>query len=543
MSVSDASPADPGGDSRPASLPAATPRTGQRSDAPRKKRGSTNRPPLDLGIAAHFEAMRRKRVARLLREPLQAWPAWLISLALHGLLLLGLAFYAITEKPKQAPLELISGWVTEQARAAAKKDALEIAKTRPVVTIESVPAGGSQPLPAAAAKTDVRPTGPVVRPPLEVDVSRMLSSRSAEEKQEILKSSGNSDAAEKCVTQALTWLKRVQQPDGRWQLHEERDRKDAEPRYPDAGTIRSDTGATALAILCFSGAGHTHQSGSFSKDVAEGVRWLLKHQQPDGLIYEREFDGPAPIYSHALATIALAELLALSGDPGLKEPVERALVYICAAQNPTTGGWKYRPQQPGGDLSVLGWQVMALTTGRAAGIAVNSEVFDGISLFLTQVEEQDGAVYKYDTEPASKVTPAMTAVGLLCRQYLGWPANHPALVKGAAFVLRDENRPRWEAGRRNVYYWYYATQMLHHLGGEPWKTWQAEITPTIVEAQDSTGSFSPRRPEGHPEERAREGGRLYITCLSVLILETPYRHRSLYEGADPAPAATEPQRQ
>jgi len=290
-----------------------------------------------------------------------------------------------------------------------------------------------------------------------------------------------------------------------------------------------------MALLCFVGAGHTHESGSFAKDVKEAVQWLLKRQQPDGLIYEREFDGPAPFYSHAQATIALGELFALTGDTELQQPVERAIAYIRAAQNPVTGGWKYRPQQPGGDLSVLGWQVMALQTGRAAGIAIAPEVFDGATLFLSQVEEKDGAAYKYDAEPASKVTPAMSAEGLLCRQYLGWPSDHPALKAGSEVLLKEENLPRWETGRRNVYHWYYATQMFHHLGGDPWKTWQSAVAKAIVTAQESSGSFSPRRPEGHPDERGREGGRLFVTCLSVLILETPYRHRSLYENVSPAP--------
>jgi hypothetical protein len=460
-----------------------------------------------------------------------AWPAWIVSLAIHVVILIALALYAITEQREQAPIELIAGWVTAQAREAAKREAVEIANVRPAVTIDSVPASGRRPRNAAATPpAGTKPAGPVVRPPLDVDVSRLLSSRNAAEKQSILQSTGHSDESEKCVLKALTWLKRVQQSDGHWQLHQASGGKGASPGYPDAGTIRSDTGATALALLCFVGAGHTHQSGTYAKDVNEGVQWLLKRQQPDGLIYEREFDGPAPFYSHAQATIVLGELLALTGDDALRPPVERALTYIRAAQNPVTGGWKYRPQQPGGDLSVLGWQVMALQTGRAAGIAVAPEVLDGVSLFLSQVEEQDGALYKYDIEPSSRVTPAMTAEGLLCRQYLGWPADHPSLLKGAEYLLRDEHRPRWETGRRNVYYWYYATQMLHHLGGEHWKTWQREVAEAIVSAQDSNGSFPPRKTEGHPEERTREGGRLYLTCLSVLILETPYRHRSLYES-------------
>ena len=482
------------------------------------------------GIFARYEQARRDRWNRNVRELLSNWPAWLISLAVHAVAFLLVGFLIYTRKEPDLPLVLQSGWVSAKVKAAAARDPVEIA-TAPV-TVEPEPTRTGPRPKRATAPVEAAPAAPRVRQPLEVDVSQLLASRSEKAKADALGAEGESDPAEKVVAQALVWLKRVQQADGHWQLHEKRGKADTDPRYPDAGTIKTDTGATALALLCYLGAGQTHQSGTHSREIAKAVDWLLKRQQPEGLIYEREFDGPAPFYSHAQATIALAELLAMTGDEALRAPVAKALEYICLAQNPTTGGWKYRPGQPGGDLSVMGWQLMALQTGRAAGLVTPSEVFDGANLFLSQVEEQDGAAYRYDVEPVSKVTPAMTAEGLLCRQYLGWPADHPAMRAGVEYLLGEEFQPEWESGRRNVYHWYYATQTLHNLGGDAWTRWRASITKAIVPAQEKAGlvrgSFHPLRTEGHPDERAREGGRLYITCLSVLILETPYRHTPLF---------------
>ena len=67
----------------------------------------------------------------------------------------------------------------------------------------------------------------------------------------------------------------------------------------------------------------------------------------------------------------------------------------------------------------------------------------------------------------------MTAEGLLCRQYLGWPRNHPALVSGVKYLLEPENLPDWDSGRRNIYHWYYASQVLHNLQGSEWETWNS----------------------------------------------------------------------
>ncbi len=148
---------------------------------------------------------------------------------------------------------------------------------------------------------------------------------------------------------------------------------------PDGGTTvaKTDSGATALALLCFLGAGHTHKEGAYRKEVGAALEWLRKKQQPDGLLYDREFDGPAPLYAHAQATIVLAETLAMTGDEALRPAVEKALAYIAEAQNPTTGGWKYRPRQPQSDLSVTGWQLMALQTGRMGGWEPPPAVLDG----------------------------------------------------------------------------------------------------------------------------------------------------------------------
>jgi hypothetical protein len=138
----------------------------------------------------------------------------------------------------------------------------------------------------------------------------------------------------------------------------------------------------------------------------------------------------------------------------------------------------------------------------------------------------------------------MTAEGLLCRQYLGWPADHPALRDGVRFLLEEPQRPRWQAGRRNVYQWYYTAQVLHNLQGEEWRAWEEELRRELVlnqvkSGRQALGSWHPRQPPGHPDENADKGGRLYLTCLCVLCLEVNYRHLPLYQLADDAAAAAE----
>ena len=117
----------------------------------------------------------------------------------------------------------------------------------------------------------------------------------------------------------------------------------------------------------------------------------------------------------------------------------------------------------------------------------------------------------------------MTAEGLLCRQYLGWDRNADRLLAGAE-VLLDHPISKSD---RDVYYWYYATQVLHNMEGEMWERWNEHLSTTLPAMQDKkgveAGSWSPTR-DAHGES----GGRLYTTCLSLYMLETYYRHLPIY---------------
>ena len=116
----------------------------------------------------------------------------------------------------------------------------------------------------------------------------------------------------------------------------------------------------------------------------------------------------------------------------------------------------------------------------------------------------------------------MTAEALLCRQYIGWKKSHPGLKSGVTYLLT--NLPR--KNRLDMYYCYYATQVMHHMGGAAWNTWNDAMRQTLIETQESTGhqagSWTPRL--GHD----LRGGRIYMTALVICTLEVYYRHMPLY---------------
>ena len=122
----------------------------------------------------------------------------------------------------------------------------------------------------------------------------------------------------------------------------------------------------------------------------------------------------------------------------------------------------------------------------------------------------------------------MTAEGLLCRVYLGWRKDHPGLRVGTEFLLA-EHPPRPRAA--NVYYWYYATQLMHHYGGRRWDVWNKQLRDSLVGMQEtrgsSAGSWSPRI-----DPRGDSAGRLYVTAMAVCTLEVYYRHAPIFRQID-----------
>ena len=117
----------------------------------------------------------------------------------------------------------------------------------------------------------------------------------------------------------------------------------------------------------------------------------------------------------------------------------------------------------------------------------------------------------------------MTAIGLLCRMYLGWTRENSALRKGADYL--SQTGP----SSVDIYYDYYATQVLHHWGGSDWTKWNEVLRDHLVDTQvkkgDAAGSWTPTGDRG-----AAMGGRLYQTCLSVMTLEVYYRYLPLYQS-------------
>jgi len=455
---------------------------------------------------------------------IKRFPPWLISAAVHMvmLILLGLMVLAnVSAKRLDLLAEVVYaeslGEQLEFDSPLAGNDPQHVEE--PVITPEDLPLV-EDPF-AAPPDMDIALGGLTATSQIEAaQIGLALKGRQEGMKRALLAAYGGTGVTQAAVERGLEWLARNQGADGSWSLR---------GPYADGAENENREAATAMALLAFLGDGHTHKSGKFKSNVAKAVAWLLKRQEPDGRFFGEGISFNQPFYTQGQCTIALCELYGMTNDPKLREPAERA-VQFCLQSQASQGGWRYQPKIDS-DTSVTGWIVMALQSARMAGLDVPRENLRRVGRFLDTVSSHDGSRYAY--QRGHQPSLAMTAEALLCRQYLGWYRNDPRLVAGVEWITRPENLIRFERGKRDVYYWYYATQVAHHMEGEYWQRWNEVMRQIMPEQQvkkgRERGSWDPFRPA--EDEWGNHGGRLYVTCLSIYMLEVYYRHLPLYSNA------------
>jgi hypothetical protein len=353
------------------------------------------------------------------------------------------------------------------------------------------------------------------------DMTEETGSRTGDSKERLKKKFGATGASEEAVALALKWIIKHQLPDGGWSLDHTKGPGNFRDS-PDPGTIDARNAATALAILPLLGAGNTHQTGDYKQEVRYGLEYLMKNAKRSarGISY---LEPGGSMYSHGLVSIVFCEAYAMTKDSQLAPFAQGTVWFIEDAQDPVGGGWRYQPREPG-DTSAVGWQMMALKSGKITGLNINPRTYQRAEKFLDSVSSHYGAFYGYTNPPGGKPADARTAIGLLCRMYMGWDKNTPGLIDGMGAI--SEKGPSTGA-RANMYYNYYATQAVKHMGGRQWKEWNAPMRDFLVKSQSKDGNAagSWHFPGGHASDK---GGRLYTTSMACMTLEVYYRYLPLY---------------
>lgn len=365
--------------------------------------------------------------------------------------------------------------------------------------------------------------------------------RKGEGKRKALKRGGGSKGSEAAVTLALQWLAKHQDKDGSWSPDQFMSHDPPNDRCTGPGGAGYRIGLSGLALLCFLGAGHGSAQGDYRNTVAGGVSYLLRVQNKDGGFGERP-----NMYQHAIATLALVEAVAIDGHLGSSsedrrgigafvdkaaslrpgqdtfDAADRAVSFILKAQQ-DKGGWDYGLGRSGrNDMSITGWQVLALVGAESIGIKIPGDVKKKVSGFLDGVSPATGDVrYLFGGGGGSS---ALTASALLCRIYLVGKPNDEVYRLSDLVAAHPPSWGRMAAKdrRQNLYTWYYGAMGLFQVGGKRWTRWNSAMRPELVNNQQkkgsAAGSWDPAA------QWARVGGRVYSTAMCCLCLEVYYRY-------------------
>jgi hypothetical protein len=469
-----------------------------------------------------------------------AMPSWLVSGVVHFFLLIILALMTVPPPPDNSKSIAVSSTPQEEEETVEEfeEEKVELDLENTVVTEQTNVTAVVATEMTEAVETP-SPAMDVDAAPIAVELSDFgeqtapkndlmatigsftgtgVAGRGEAARGAMVRSAGGNDASEAAVAAALEWFANHQMPDGGWNYDHRVGQCNA--RCGNGGNLTDcRTGATAQALLPFLGAGQTHKTGKYKKNVEAGLYFLtqqMKVKPQMGLQCGDLAQGGGSMYSHGMASIVLCEAYAMTHDKGLMMPAQLSLNHIVYAQDPVGGGWRYGPRTPG-DTSVVGWQLMALKSGHMAYLQVPPATIVGANKFLDSVMS-DYAYYGY-TDPGRGQ--ATTAIGMLCRMYLGWKKDHPGIEKGIQYLSQTGPSPG------NMYYNYYATQCMRHYEGELWDKWNVKMRDSLVTTQEKAGHLkgSWYKAGDHGAER---GGRLYVTSMACMILEVYYRHMPIY---------------
>ena len=310
-------------------------------------------------------------------------------------------------------------------------------------------------------------------------------------------------------------------------------------RQGNGGQSNGDLAITALAVMAFMSAGHVPGEGHYGSVVERGVEWVLEHQQPDGKLVPTNM--PTEMYHHGICTLMLAEVVGLTRQDQaekLRGALEKAVKVVLAGQRrgdargqaSYAGGWRYAviPNgQFGGDadLSVTGWQLMALRAAKNVGCDVPAErIKAAVDYVLRSVDQRsNGGGFCY--QPGGAVTVPCTGVGVLCLELSGKEYHLcDQALKGGAFLLNDRNQLR--SGDGHLFYGvYYVSQAMFQLGGNYWESYRPKLHRLLLRdvAPQNSGGWVGGGGDGAGY------GSSYSTAMAILALTVEYRYLPIYQ--------------
>ena len=301
----------------------------------------------------------------------------------------------------------------------------------------------------------------------------------------------------------------------------------AKNQNPD-GSLDSDdrqVPITALSLLAFLASGNTPDVGRYGLVVRSAEEFLLTRAAPDGYFGT----GGRGMYTHAIVTLALSEACGVESSPDRRArifaAVSKAVDVILAAQktpksNPIfEGGWRYEPKSNDSDLSLSGWNVLALRAAQQIGVQVPEDSYRKAAEFVLRCFDPKAKGFAY--QPGQPAQAGDSAIAILCLDLLNSAGRAASQIRDAQAFLAQH--PINDDLQFPYYSGYYIVQATLDRAGDPWTKAGRAVLLRLIKHQDAKDGGWPQSKTG------QEPGRLYATAMAIQTLAAPFRLLPVYQ--------------
>ena len=276
---------------------------------------------------------------------------------------------------------------------------------------------------------------------------------------------------------------------------------------------------TGLSLLALLSSGQTADVGKHGPVVRAAIDYLLASSLPDGT-FNREHDEK-PMYAQAIATLALAQAYGVEESEAHRRKIAsaifRSVPVILKSQNVKkdgqfAGGWRYDMVSADSDLSVTGWNALAMRACQDVGVRVPADAVKRAGEFVLRCYDAQTKGFGY--QPHSPTTPGCTAMAVLCLHTLDDPrtsfATRRETREGARFLERNPLKD-------DTQYFYYDTFFVTQAA------WRAgDSTFSAISPSSFSRLLKLQQPDGGWPESKEAPSRAYTTSLALLSLSVSY---------------------
>ena len=327
---------------------------------------------------------------------------------------------------------------------------------------------------------------------------------------DVREGTGIPDGVRGIYTKGADYLAKSQKDDGTWgkgaQFH------------------GSETnGICGLCVMAFLSTGEDPNFGKYAGNIRKAIRHIIRDQNPKtGYIQGN-------MYVHGFAMLALSEAYGAVDDEMLwagqtkdektrtiGEALELAVRLAVTSQkkNPTNG-WRYGPNDPSADTSIVGAVLMGLLAARNAGMEVPDDTIDKALEYMKSMTSEDSGQVGYSGLGGFGQSTARSSIACLVYS-IGKRQEWKEFEATKDYVA--DNFMESQGGSWPYYTRYYQSQALFQADYETWQKWNRETIRRLSELQSADGQLGDS-----------QHGPVYATSMSLLALALNFRFLPIYE--------------